>query len=101
MLRFFSCLNNLLAVIVTAGLAYAVSNIVFAAMRALYHAGHFELPDVGTSLVTSRLGCFSLRYSHLLNLPRCDSGVFLHSTVYYTTLIPDFQVVFAKSRISD
>lgn len=64
MLRFFSCLDDLLAIVVAACLANTVSNVVFAAVRALNHAGHFELPYVGTSLVASCFGCFSLRYSH-------------------------------------
>lgn len=64
MLRFFNCLDDLLAVVVAAGLANAVSNIVFAAMRTLNHAGHIKLPYIGTSLVASCFRCFSLRYSH-------------------------------------
>lgn len=86
MLRFFSCVDNLLAIVVATGLANAVSEIVFTAVRTLYHAGHFELPNIGTSLVTSCLRCFSLRYSHF----KTSLGIILmvllthYSLLYHT-----------------
>ena len=62
-LRLF-CSDDLLAVVVAASLANTVSENIFAAVCALNHAGHIELPNIGTSLVSSCLRDLSLRYSH-------------------------------------
>jgi hypothetical protein len=64
MSRIFFFSNDLLAIVVTASAAYTVSQVVFTTVGTLYHARHIELPNVGTSLVSSSLGYFSLRYSH-------------------------------------
>ena len=98
MLCFFFASNNELAIVVTAVTANAMRQIVFSAMRTLYHAGHFELPNVGTSLVSSCLGCFSLRYSHDYTSLGSIGRMF---TVYYNIPIPIYQVVFVILRVLD
>ena len=57
-------LSDLTAVIGPTGLAGAVGQVVRATIGALYYAGSFELPDRGSSLITSCSGYFSLRDCH-------------------------------------
>ena len=56
--------DDLLAIVGSASLANSVRENVLTALRALNHTRHIELPDVRTSLVTSRLRDFLLRYCH-------------------------------------
>ena len=99
-LCFFLRSDNLLAVIVTAATAYPMRKIVFTTVRALYHAGHIELPNVGTSFVSACLRCFSLRYSHDHTSLGTIGRIFT-STLYYSTPIPVFQVVFSILQGAD
>ena len=87
--------DNLLAVVVTAATAYTMCEIVFTTVRAFYHAGHIEFPDVGTSFVSARLRCFSLRYSHD-HTSLGTMGRIFTSTLYYSTPIPIYQVFFEE-----
>lgn len=43
------------AVIGAAGFAHPVSQLIFAALGALYHAGHLKLPGAGAPFIASRL----------------------------------------------
>ena len=61
-------LDDLLAVVRTACSAYTVCKVELSALRALYHSGKVKLPNVGTSLISAGLGCFSLRYCHVKHL---------------------------------
>jgi len=98
MLCFFFTGDNQLTIVVTAVAANAMCQVVFSAVRALYHSGHIELPNVGTSLVSSCLRCFSLRYSHDYTSLGSIGRMF---TVYYNIPIPIYQVVFAILRVLD
>ena len=66
-LRFFFHLDDLFAVVVTAVRADTVSEIEFAAVRALDHPGSCELPNVAASLITTGFGSFSLRCCHYVS----------------------------------
>ena len=57
-------LYHLSAIVITAMLANAVSQLHFLAARALGDAGHGELPMRATTRIPSRLGYFSLRCGH-------------------------------------
>lgn len=59
--------DYLLSIVGTTSSANSVSEIELTALRALYHTRHIKLPDVRTSLVTSRFGDFLLRYCHFYN----------------------------------
>jgi len=56
--------ENLLAVVETALLANAVSEIHLTAVGALCHCGSFKLPNAGASGVSASLRCFCLWYCH-------------------------------------
>ena len=47
--------ENFLAVVITASLAYTVAENILTALGALGHAGETKLPIVGTSLVSASL----------------------------------------------
>jgi hypothetical protein len=57
--------DYLLAVIISASSANSVALMILTALGAFGQAGHFKLPDVGTSFVASCLADLSLRYCHL------------------------------------
>jgi hypothetical protein len=62
--------EDLFAVVITAGLTYSVRENILTAVGALYHAGHFELPYAGASQMLSLFGNSSLRsYSTHLSAP--------------------------------
>ena len=46
-------LDDFLASVCSASLAYTVRKIVLTALRALDHTGHIKLPYAGTSLISS------------------------------------------------
>ena len=57
--------NNLYSLVVTASLAYTVSKIYLAALRAGYEIGGcFKLPNAGASFHFSRMRNLFLRYCH-------------------------------------
>ena len=65
--------DNLYTFEISAVRANLVGSLQLAALGAPGKRGHGELPDVGTSLVSSRLRYFALRYchdSHLLQIIR-------------------------------
>jgi hypothetical protein len=62
------CLENFLAVVITASLANTVATNKFSALGALCDAGENQLPIVGASLVSASLGYFLLWYCHYLHL---------------------------------
>ena len=64
LLGFVSLLDDLNAVIVAASVANTVRTSILAAMCALYKSGSFQLPNVGTSLISAGFRCFCLRYCH-------------------------------------
>ena len=82
LLRFF--VDDLFAVVVTAILANAVREIVFAAVLALNHAGQYQFPNVGTSLISARFGCFSLRNCHPKHLLMGLIDILTHYGLLYT-----------------
>ena len=59
--------ENLLAIVEAANLAYAVGleHLGASGVRALYKSGHCELGIVASSLISARFGHFSLRYCHI------------------------------------
>ena len=59
--------ENLLAVVVAAYLAYAVGleHLTACGVGALYESGHGELGIVASSLVSASRGHFFLRYCHI------------------------------------
>ncbi len=59
--------ENLLAVVVAANLAYAVrlKHLTACGVGALYKSGHCELGVVGSSLISACCGHFLLRYCHI------------------------------------
>ena len=59
--------EDLLAVVVAANLAYAVGlkHLTACGVGALYKSGHGELGVVGSSLISARCGHFLLRYCHI------------------------------------
>jgi hypothetical protein len=56
--------ENLLAIVETALLANAVSEIHFSAVGALCHSGSLKLPHAGASGVSASLRSFCLWYCH-------------------------------------
>ena len=59
-----SLCNDGLALVRTAVLANVVSEVHFAALRALCKRGGFQLPGAGASRISASFGYFSLRYCH-------------------------------------
>ena len=59
--------ENLLAVVVAAYLAYAVrlKHLAAGGVGALYESGHSELGIIASSLVSASRGHFFLRYCHI------------------------------------
>jgi len=57
------------AVILAAGLAGAMRQVVSAAVGALDNAGRLQLPDRRASLIPALSGYFTLGYRHDLHLP--------------------------------
>ena len=59
--------ENLLAIVEAANLAYAVGleHLGASGVGALNKTGHWELGIVGSSLISARFGHFSLRYCHI------------------------------------
>ena len=63
-----SLLNNFSAVVVTAVTANPVRCLILSALRAFHKGRSVKLPNVGTSLILSCTGHFSLGYRHRQHL---------------------------------
>lgn len=74
--RLFLYLDNLYALVVAAGRAYAVGQLKGAALGAAAHSGSFQLPHIAASFVLSCFRAFSLRYCHLVFPPTLISLCF-------------------------
>ena len=61
-------LNNFSAVVVTAVTANPVRHLILSALRAFHKGRSVKLPHVGTSLILSGTGHFSLGYRHRQHL---------------------------------
>ena len=60
----FANLDDFLALVMSAGFANTVSEIISTTLGALSKARKGQLPNAGTSLISASLGCFSLRNCH-------------------------------------
>lgn len=74
--RLFLYLDDLYALVVAAGGAYAVGQLKGAALGAAAHSGSFQLPHIAASFVLSCFRAFSLRYCHLVFPPTLISLCF-------------------------
>lgn len=74
--RLFLYLDDLYALVIAAGRAYAVGQLKGAALGATAHSGSLQLPHIAASFVLSCFRAFSLRYCHLVFPPTLISLCF-------------------------
>ena len=80
--------NNLYSLVVTASLAYTVSKIYLAALRAGYEIGGcFKLPNAGTSFHFSRMRNLFLWYCHCNNLLLVEHAITAFSYMLFLFFI--------------
>lgn len=82
----FLYLDDLYALVVAAGGAYAVGQLKGAALGAAAHSGSLQLPHIAASFVLSCFRAFSLRYCHLVFPPTLISLLFLSEYQFSSSL---------------
>ena len=85
-------LKNFLAAVIAASLTSTVAQNNLAALGALCHAGESELPVVRTSLISARLGYFSLWYCHnYTSLKRVKHNFPLYKLIFFVIVKQGFK----------